>query len=430
MQERAIEVVEYCDFSASQLWCIAGDFCGLWHPAIATLREEKDSRGSSIRVFTIKGEKTLYKERLTYFSDSDRVLRYTHLQGIDSVQKYEAKFSILDLGNDQSKIVWGASIVAEKQRAEQIAEGTRLIFESGINALVSLAGIRKEKEGVFDNIVQVNYRAHTVAGQPSLALSVTPKRNDYLCVYLHGIGGNRHNWEQQMSVSGSIMQSVALDLRGYGESELGAEQTTIEDCCDDILRLVNEFKAKKIVLCGLSYGSWIATAFSMRYPALVAGVVLSGGCTGMSEASDSEREAFRHNRQIPLDAGQTPADFADSVVELISGPLATTNSKSQLHFSMSSIQSRTYRDALLCFTQPTQKFDFSLMTMPVLLMTGEHDVLAPPVEIRDVAYRIADQALDADVQFEIIANAGHVCNLEQPDTYSRLLISFLQKVSV
>jgi pimeloyl-ACP methyl ester carboxylesterase len=45
---------------------------------------------------------------------------------------------------------------------------------------------------------------------------------------------------------------------------------------------------------------------------------------------------------------------------------------------MAAIPAATYRDALVCFTNPLERFDFSRLTMPVLMMTGEHDRLAPP----------------------------------------------------
>ena len=66
--------------------------------------------------------------------------------------------------------------------------------------------------------------------------------------------------------------------------------------------------------------------------------------------------------------------------------------------------------------------------MPVLLMTGEHDRLAPPAEIRAVAGRITDAAPRADVRFEVIADAGHVCNVAQPAAYNRPLTTFLARV--
>ena len=65
---------------------------------------------------------------------------------------------------------------------------------------------------------------------------------------------------------------------------MGFRQSTIDDYCEDILRVMAAFNADKIILCGLSYGSWIVTSFAMRRPDKLAGLVLSGGCAGMSEA--------------------------------------------------------------------------------------------------------------------------------------------------
>jgi pimeloyl-ACP methyl ester carboxylesterase len=95
---------------------------------------------------------------------------------------------------------------------------------------------------------------------------------------------------------------------------------------------------------------------------------------------------------------------------------------------MSAIDAMTYRDALMCFTNPTEKFDFAKISAPVLLMTGEHDRLAPPHEIHGVAERIFDASARPDVRFEMIEDAGHVCNLEQPDPYTRILSEFVGRI--
>ena len=80
---------------------------------------------------------------------------------------------------------------------------------------------------------------------------------------MHGIGGNKSNWNQQLASVAPYVQSEALDLRGYGESTLGAIQSNIDEYCDDILCVADRLGALNVILCGLSYGSWIATS-SMR----------------------------------------------------------------------------------------------------------------------------------------------------------------------
>ena len=184
------------------------------------------------------------------------------------------------------------------------------------------------------------------------------------------------------------------------------------------------FNAKRVILCGLSFGAWIAASFALGHPDKVAGLILCGGCTGMSEASRAERDDFRTSRQVPLDAGQTPADFAPDVVKVIAGPDVSDAVRRALHASMAAIPPDTYRDALTCFTNPPGPLDFAKARFPVLMMTGEHDRLARPAEIRSVSHRFAAGGAPF-VQFEEIAGAGHVCNLEMPEAVTRHIAGFL-----
>ena len=431
MGRETVHVMARADQPPAALWPTARDFCGLWHPFLATIREEKGDKGAVIRRFTAHGEDTVYAEQLTYLSDSDYTLAYTHLEGIRGATRYNARLTISPREAGGSVITWTAEIEAPGPRAAEIAKGTAPVFEAGIEAILARAGqgalpAHADLPGLplTDTILQ---------GTPNLALTHTARKGDTLALFLHGIGGSRKNWARQLEQVGHLMSACAMDLRGYGSSTLGFQQSTVDDYCDDILRVMQHFGAKKLALVGLSYGSWIATSFAMRHPEMLAGLVLSGGCTGMSEAGPEEREAFRVSREVPLNAGQVPADFAPAVVKVLAGPTASDAIKAELLDSMSAIPADTYRDALICFTNPLERFDFSKLTMPCLLMTGEHDRLAPPTEIRAVAGRILDAAPQMqnarpDVRYETLGGVGHVCNVEGPAAYNAALIPFLARL--
>lgn len=436
MREERVEVSELVRADAASVWAVAGDFCGTWHPAIATIREERDGRGALIRAFTAHGEGTLYRERLTYRSDSDRTLAYIHLQGIEGAQSYSARLTVSPADGGGSRIDWTASIVAEDARAAAIASGTKTIFEMGITALQALPAQIPSVEAPHAPEAQRSeaipvpsaFETVVVEGDPHLSLTVTPARSGPLVLFLHGIGGGRSNWLAQLGPAAAHARAAALDLRGYGDSGLGQSQSTVEDYCNDIDRAMAALGADRVILCGLSYGAWLATSYAMRRPGRLAGLVLSGGCTGMSEAAAEEREAFRRAREVPLDQGRAPRDFAPAVVDVLAGPRAGAEVRQRLLQSMSAISSATYRDALTCFTNPPERFDFSRLSMPVLMMTGEHDRLAPPAEIRAVAARIVETASNASVRFEVIPDAGHVCNVEQKDRYNAVLGAFLAEI--
>ena len=431
MGRETLHVMATTSASPDALWPTARDFCGAWHPFIATIVQERGEQGALIRRFTAHGEDTIYREQRTYLSNSDRVIAYTHLEGIKGASRYNARLTLSPRDGGGTALSWTAEIEAPGPRASEIAKGTAPVFEAGIEAILARAGQAAEADPTqTPPLALTDIVLH---GTPNLALTHTAQKGDTLALFLHGIGGGRGNWARQLQQVGHLMTACAMDLRGYGDSTLGFRQSTVDDYCDDILRVMSHFGAKKLVLVGLSYGSWIATSFAMRHPDMLAGLVLSGGCTGMSEAGPQEREAFRVSREVPLNAGQVPADFAPAVVKVIAGPNASDPVRAELLASMSAIPAATYRDALICFTNPLERFEFSRLSMPVLLMTGEHDRLAPPSEIRAVAGRILDAAPQMqnarpDVQYETIPGVGHVCNVEGAAAYTAALIPFLARL--
>ena len=424
----AVHCIGRAQASADAVWDAVSDFGVAWHPYIAWDKVEVGAGAQIIRRFQAEGDNTVMVERLRYISYSDREMWYQMLEGIADVDRYEARLQVVPEGAGAG-LSWQADIDAAAGRASEIAKGTVAVFEAGIAALNDPLA----RKGKAVKQVKPAGMSHLMLGKgPRLGLSVAPeglRTAKTICILLHGIGGNRDNWDTQLRALGHVMPMVSLDLRGYGDSTLGAGPSDIDAYADDIAAVMAHFRAKRVVLCGLSYGAWIAASVALRAPEKVAGLVLCGGCTGMSEAPPEKREAFRSSRQVPLDAGHTPADFADAVVDVIAGPEAGAQVRGALHASMSAIPAATYRDALTCFCTPRETLDFAAATFPVLLMTGEYDALAPPEEIRAVSHRWA-QAGAPFVNFEEITGAGHVCNLEKPDVVNAHLLRFFRLLGV
>ncbi|MBT6099002.1 MAG: alpha/beta fold hydrolase [Marinovum sp.] len=428
MPTRSVHCFRKLPVSVDEVWPTLNRFDVSWHPSVVRCDLLRSSSGSLLRNFEDTSGQ-VYEERRTYFSTTDRVLCYEMVAGITGLHSYIARIEVT--GADGCALVtWHADVVAEADRIEDICNGTKAIFEAGLEALsvpIKSKAIRHKVLGKDRS--ELNFQ--DLPGVPSLSLlnsDPVVEGSDTLVLFLHGIGGNATNWADQLSALGCYYKMTALNFRGYGESTLGIAPSEIDDYCKDILAVMQAKGAKRLVLIGLSYGSWIATSFAMRHSDVLAGLVLFGGCTGMSEADPREREKFRVSREVPLDAGQVPADFAPEVVDIISGPNATETQRKKMLESMSDIPSTTYRDALNCFCNPLERFDFGKITCPVLLCTGEYDQLAQPKEIRRVSERIHETRQFADVQFEVIKGAGHVCNLEAPAAVNAVLHHFLSRL--
>ena len=433
MATSVVHCVRTIPASGGTVWQVIGGFDVSWHPGVASCELIRAADGALVRSFT-DNDGGAYEERRTYLSDTDRVLCYTLIKGIDGIVDYAARIEVTEK-DGEALVSWHASISASSDRIDAIAEGTRAIFEAGLDALVAgakaqmITRLKLQPSDAAPRDVVIN-------GIPTLSLRLGPTfdddDSDTLVLFLHGIGGNATNWDAQIKALGAQYKIAALNLRGYGDSSLGHAPSQIDDYCEDILQVVTSMNVKRLVLVGLSYGSWIATSFAMRHSDKLAGLALLGGCTGMSEADPRERETFRVSREVPLDAGQTPSDFAPAVVDIIAGPNATDAQRAEMQTSMAAIPSATYRDALQCFTNPLERFDFAKIDCPVLMLTGEHDKLAPPAEIRRVSERIMEDRTAMgrrdNVQFEVLPGAGHVCNLEAPEQTNAILHRFLSRV--
>ena len=417
-----------------QVWQQVKDLRRPWHPLVATEHWQLGPHGQAQLRFTT-ADHSEYVEQQTFLSHSQQTLAYKMLNGIDGIDQYHAWLTLGENDPKSTDITWQAFVDGPDHIAKVVVQGSKVILQQGILALSHLDP-KAQKPAPQAKACALSPAVITeqyLSGSPSLAIrtSGTHLASDTVMVFLHGIGGQANNWDEQLSLMGHTLPCAAIDLRGYGNSELGDNPTRIEDYIADILRVKQYFGAKKLVICGLSYGAWIAASFATKHPDLLQALVVSGGCTGMSEASAQERSAFLAARQVPLSQGLTPADFAEPVVQMISGPDASKKQRQRLHTSMAAISSATYADALQCFCKPPGPLDFQQLTCPVLLMTGDQDTLAPPAEITDLAKRLHTYCLaeqgPAWVQLEILQNCGHVCNILQADQYNDYLETFVNR---
>src|SRR5438876_8255925 len=112
------------------------------------------------------------------------------------------------------------------------------------------------------------WKTEYVAGPPRIAFDhagVGP-----LVVLMHGIGGNRSNWHDQLPELARSFHAVAWDARGYGDSDDYDGDLDFGDFARDLARLLDHFGAARAHLVGLSMGGVIALDFVTRWPARVA----------------------------------------------------------------------------------------------------------------------------------------------------------------
>lgn len=89
-----------------------------------------------------------------------------------------------------------------------------------------------------------------------------------LLVLLHGFPDFWYTWRAQIPELSKRYQVVALDLRGYNESDKpeGVEAYRMETLVGDVAATLAHFHAEKAVIVGHDWGGAIAWSFAMRHP--------------------------------------------------------------------------------------------------------------------------------------------------------------------
>jgi 3-oxoadipate enol-lactonase len=262
-----------------------------------------------------------------------------------------------------------------------------------------------------------------VPGAPRIAYESSGPAAAPVVVFLHGIGGNRSNWREQLVAVADEFRGVAWDARGYGDSDDYAGPLAFPSFAADLRRLLDHLGVERAHLVGLSMGGRIALDFYETEPARVASLVLCDTFPGYgSSVSNEQRERFIASRRQPLvEGGKEPRDIAPLVAPTLLSKGASQFALQRLIDSMTALHKESYLKAIEAMTRYEPIARLEAVGVPSLVVCGDEDSLTPPAIARDMAARIPGARL------AILARAGHLSNIEQPAAFNELLLDFLRE---
>jgi 3-oxoadipate enol-lactonase len=237
-------------------------------------------------------------------------------------------------------------------------------------------------------------------------------------VFLHAFPLNRTMWEPQVEALSSEFRIVTVDLRGHGESDAPLWRYTFDQAAEDVRALMDHLSIGQAVLVGLSMGGYILFAFYRRYPDRIKGLILANT---RAQADTAEgKEARFQMAQIAYKKG--PAAVADLMIPKLLSPLTIETRPDLVRRVRAMIESTEVSGIagdLMAMAERTDSIPLlGSITCPVHVIAGELDQATPPADAKLMADRIADS------RFTVIPQAGHLSNLEQPDTFNRVVRVF------
>jgi len=263
--------------------------------------------------------------------------------------------------------------------------------------------------------MSVTYR---IPGTPSLTADLAGAGP--LALFMHGIGGNRTNWREQLPAFAPHFSCVAWDARGYGGSDDYEGALAFDDFVHDVLRVLDHFGVERAHLVGLSMGGRIAMRTALLHPDRIATLTLLDTHEGFEAFSPEQRQAFVDSRRAPLLAGKEPADIADGVARSLVGPKATHAQLQQLIDSIAALHKESYIKSLQATVNQVVLGDISLIRAPAHFLVGADDRLTPVAMHHEMAAKLGGAPVT------VLQDAGHLSNIENAPAFNEAALAWLR----
>jgi 3-oxoadipate enol-lactonase len=237
---------------------------------------------------------------------------------------------------------------------------------------------------------------------------------------IHGYPLNRRMWQPQLEGLADVARVIAPDLRGHGESQAMSGPYPMDLLAGDVNALLDVLNIHQpLVLCGLSMGGYVAMAFCRQYASRLKGLIL----TATRTAPDSSEGKERRDAAAGLARQEGVAAIVETMLPRMMSPVTYQN-KLALVGTVKEIMLETslpgvMGDLMGMKERPDSTPSLAEIDLPVLILHGADDPLVPLQEAQ------AMQVALRNAQLEVLPEAGHLPNLEQPEKFNQAVRRFL-----
>ncbi|RAQ71325.1 alpha/beta hydrolase [Aspergillus flavus] len=256
-----------------------------------------------------------------------------------------------------------------------------------------------------------------------LAYRLAGPANAPLIVTLHGgrgFGDHKSDFHAFLPLS-SDYRLLSFDFRGHGRSSR-TEPYSFRQLVEDIEGLRRHFVGGEnpCIICGGSFGGFLAQQYAITYPSHVSHLILRG--TAPSHHHEAEAIQVlegRMHRAPGLSTrmlrdkifGQFGSDLEFQLIMYAAAPLYSEAFNADIAFGRNLdtvFYAKSHNDL---YAEPEKFFDYrddlSTVTAKTLIIVGERDWICPPAQSRVIA------SLIPNAHLEVIQDANHSVHVEK-----------------
>lgn len=239
---------------------------------------------------------------------------------------------------------------------------------------------------------------------------------------IHGFPLSRKMWQPQV---GPLVKAgcrvITPDLPGFGESPPLQGPANMDAYADAVIGLLDRLGIDRAVIGGMSMGGYVLLDLLERYPRrLTAALFL----VTRAAADDAAGRVRRGDLAGAVRGGDREV-VPDAFEKLLFAP-GTPQKRPELLATVRKLMDTAEPEGVVggLLAMRDRKDYLALLPtfhLPALVIGAAEDLAIPPSHSEALAAGLPDAEL------HIVANAGHLANLEQPEAFNRILLEFLKK---
>jgi pimeloyl-ACP methyl ester carboxylesterase len=251
-------------------------------------------------------------------------------------------------------------------------------------------------------------------------------------IFIHGLSGCWQNWLEQLPLFARDHRVIAVDLPGFGQSEMPVEEISISGYAEAIDELMEKLDIEAARIVGNSMGGFIGAELAIQHPARVERLVLVAAAGLSIESIRTERTTGLRHR-------------AENIVFFTLGHVASRSAQVALRPRLRAALLMTvaahpaklpgplaaqqvlgsgkpgFSDALEAMCRYPLRDRLEKIACPTLIVWGEKDLLVP---VKDASIF---QELIPDARKIIYKDTGHVSMMERPARFNSDVKAFLDE---
>ena len=240
-------------------------------------------------------------------------------------------------------------------------------------------------------------------------------------VCVHGLGGSGNTFAPLMTAL-QRHRVVRIDLPGSGRSHRAEGALSMARYADLVQSACARLNIMRAWFVGHSMGNIVLQHVAVAAPKLVAGLALYGP---LIAPPDAARAAIRTRGEKAKNEGA--AGMHEIALALLNASISA-DTRARLPLAVAYVRESLMRQdpdgyARSCFAlADAPAAAVEQIEAPVLLVTGDEDVVAPPQAVRSMAEKLHRAR---SVRVVVLPKCGHWTPVERPEECARELRTFL-----